>query len=325
MSNSHSIEAKAVMMTPTKAAGYIKRHMAVVEADDSKKNRKISDGGVNRYAADMKAGRWQLNGETIKIAPDGQILDGQHRLLACVQSNTSFQTLLVEEVASDSFQSIDIGISRTAGNLLYLAGCKNSTVLASALVLLWRWEQGGGKQFDRWAQTPSKPEQFDILSRHPKIQEYVGKIHVNAFKGLASMGLLATLWYLFAEKDETLADAFFDALSNGIGLQADDPVYVLRERLLKDRAMAAQRGGRQSMEVSADFFLRAWNATRKNEKIAKLQSPRLKGKSGKYRLQDMGKVERMRERAAGKDTMKMTAAMRRAKAAKAAETAGARA
>lgn len=45
-------------------------------------NRNVSASVINKYARDMLAGRWQLNGQTIKISKDGQLLDGQHRLEA---------------------------------------------------------------------------------------------------------------------------------------------------------------------------------------------------------------------------------------------------
>ncbi|MBX3482399.1 hypothetical protein [Phenylobacterium sp.] len=39
-------------------------------------NRRISGPVVERYARDMKAGRWKLNGQTIKISARGRLLDG---------------------------------------------------------------------------------------------------------------------------------------------------------------------------------------------------------------------------------------------------------
>lgn len=38
---------------------------------------------VDQYAKMMAEGRWELNGETIKIA-DNYLIDGQHRLLAAI-------------------------------------------------------------------------------------------------------------------------------------------------------------------------------------------------------------------------------------------------
>jgi hypothetical protein len=43
-------------------------------------NRRISGPVVERYARDMKAGRWKLNGQTIKISSRGRLLDGHRRI-----------------------------------------------------------------------------------------------------------------------------------------------------------------------------------------------------------------------------------------------------
>jgi len=53
---------------------------------------KMRAEAVKRYAEDMAKGNWKLNGETIKVTPNGQLLDGQHRLAGCVMSGVSFET-----------------------------------------------------------------------------------------------------------------------------------------------------------------------------------------------------------------------------------------
>ena len=50
------------------------------------KNRKIRQQRVDYLADEMKNGRWQISHQGICIATDGRVLDGQHRLLAVIQS-----------------------------------------------------------------------------------------------------------------------------------------------------------------------------------------------------------------------------------------------
>jgi hypothetical protein len=58
------------MITPQKA----------VEILDTKNfnNRPVSQFTVDRYAQEMKAGRWKLNGEPIIFGKSGRLIDGQH-------------------------------------------------------------------------------------------------------------------------------------------------------------------------------------------------------------------------------------------------------
>ena len=39
--------------------------------------RKLNNGRVLTYSADMKNGKWQMNGESIKFSENGALMDGQ--------------------------------------------------------------------------------------------------------------------------------------------------------------------------------------------------------------------------------------------------------
>lgn len=58
-------------------------------------SRPIKNTIVNAYAEDMRNGKWFLNGEAIKISSNNQILDGLHRVFACIASDTPFTTIVV--------------------------------------------------------------------------------------------------------------------------------------------------------------------------------------------------------------------------------------
>lgn len=46
-------------------------------------NRPPREGDVLKWAAEMEAGLWRMNGEPIKFGESGRLIDGQHRLMAC--------------------------------------------------------------------------------------------------------------------------------------------------------------------------------------------------------------------------------------------------
>lgn len=58
----------------------------------SKGNRTISRPTVAAYARDMANGNWMLNGEPIAFDIEGHLVNGHHRLYACIEANTSFTT-----------------------------------------------------------------------------------------------------------------------------------------------------------------------------------------------------------------------------------------
>lgn len=73
-------------ITPTLAKKYLeKRHLM----------RNPSPRHVALYAEDIREGRWIDNGATIVLGPDGELVDGLHRLMAVVEANKSIKSLVV--------------------------------------------------------------------------------------------------------------------------------------------------------------------------------------------------------------------------------------
>lgn len=67
-----------VQMTP----GLAKKMLA--SNADNQRNLRMSK--VEQYVRDMLAGHWPITGETIKVATDGALIDGQHRLTAVLHA-----------------------------------------------------------------------------------------------------------------------------------------------------------------------------------------------------------------------------------------------
>lgn len=97
-------------ITPIKAAVFLEKN---------DKNRKLSQKVVNRYAADMTAGRWEENGEPICISEDGTLKNGQHRLNAIIKANITVRMLVVYDVKSN-IHEYDRGEKRSVANILEL-------------------------------------------------------------------------------------------------------------------------------------------------------------------------------------------------------------
>lgn len=114
ISKSENPNVALVTITPEMAEEMLKKNIG---------NRKINQANVNRIAADMATGNYRLNGETIKISPNGEILDGQHRLLAAVKSGMTFRTYIVYNVERESIGTIDMGKGRSVADSLNVMGC----------------------------------------------------------------------------------------------------------------------------------------------------------------------------------------------------------
>ena len=100
-------------------------------------NRPINNGRVKALAKDMLMGKWEINGETIKIYEDGTLSDGQHRLSACVEANIPFKTYIVRNVSKNALTTIDCGEKRSLLHGLQMKGIEVDSKLIPTLNLLF--------------------------------------------------------------------------------------------------------------------------------------------------------------------------------------------
>lgn len=75
----------------------------------------------------MEAGRWRLNGETVKFSATGHLYDGQHRLNAVVQSGTTVPMVVIRGLGDDVMPTVDAGAKRSYSDALKLSGEENTS------------------------------------------------------------------------------------------------------------------------------------------------------------------------------------------------------
>lgn len=115
-------------ITPQKAIEYL-RH-------NTNNYRKLSLAKVSQYIAEIKAGRWELNGEPIVFDEDGVLKDGQHRLAAIAKSGVAVETVVTRGVSKD-VRVYDLGMNRTVTQIVNAEGYEiNSTVMAAVNMFL---------------------------------------------------------------------------------------------------------------------------------------------------------------------------------------------
>lgn len=82
-----------VLVTPETAKAWMTRN--------TNNYRKIYPDTVHSYARIMKQGLWRNNGQAIVFDEDGALKDGQHRLLAVIESGESVLMTVVHGVSRD--------------------------------------------------------------------------------------------------------------------------------------------------------------------------------------------------------------------------------
>lgn len=232
-------------ITPSTAREWLERNIGNYRA--------MKPGWVKSLAEDMRNGRWQENGESIKFDLDGKLVDGQHRLAACVRSNVPFRTLVVRGVADDV--NIDTGRSRNLSDLLRRRGEKNYAALSSVLRWVRGYENGTLRTVIGDGSPPTMQELLLVLDRNPLVRDSIAT--GGTAKHLAPIAMVSAFHFIFTSRsNRETADLFFEKLTKGVDLAEHDPVYLLRQRLLRNVGAKAKL---PRTELAA-LFIKAWNA-----------------------------------------------------------------
>ena len=229
-------------------------------------NRPLDQQHVFRIMRQIKEGKWRFNGDTIKIADGGDIVDGQHRLWAIVEAKMPAETVIVHGVPRSAFATIDtLSKPRGGRDILALNGVAKYRQQASgALVWLIRWQRNIMTEYRVPKNRIENSDIEEAYAHHPGIVAAAERT-TYAVRGLASAQTFTFLYYIMSTRNQEIADRMLDTLENPSGVSIHDPFFQLRSYLASDK----HKLGRQA-EVVMALAIKAANAAKADEKIGKL-------------------------------------------------------
>ena len=238
-------------MTPAKAK---------ILLEGNTNNRKIKGTTVRIYTDLMKRGLWKYNGQPIVTSNNQRLLDGQHRLLACVAANVSFDTEFIIDVASDTFDTIDCGAKRTFSDILSIN--KESDVKNKARVarVYYLYENG----LNLKSGVPNTILNEFYYDNNIRISRAC--VGLNKFRNLYNPSIIGLAKIITTKEYVVKSDEFFDKLASGANLEYNDPILVLRNKLISITIKKAD-----IRETSLRLILRAWTLSLKGKKITQLR------------------------------------------------------
>ena len=257
--------AKWVRVTPDLATKWL---------ESNTNNRTVRDSHVLRLAADMKAGKWKgRNGEAIRFDSEGRLVDGQHRLWACLEANTTFETLLITNLDATAYSTIGVGRPKSFCDFLGpMHHEKNTIMLASLCRLVYYWQNGLLPMMKDSRQAPTISALEQVLRDHPNMRESANRAaSMPDTRKLLTSSYVALIHYAGTlEGKNATVESFLERLGNGLGLFDTDPIFHLRKFLLSQRGPTAgnRRAGQQHVLA---LVIKAWNATKKDQKMLALR------------------------------------------------------
>lgn len=233
MSSVHKLDA---MPEPYARLETIGPERAAYILEHNNHNRPIVRTNLARICRDLNNGEWKLNGETIVLASDGELMTGQHRLKAVVLTGIPIKTFVVYGIDRSAFPTMDQGTSKSVSAILSIGGEKNSTMTASVARHYPAVYAGPPVLYQSF--TPL--DAMQILKAHPTIIEWVTTCssQKGARKIFTSPALAAIVAAAEKYGNEPVM-AFFRKAGIGENLSIHEPAYLFRERMLS-RSKATQ-------------------------------------------------------------------------------------
>lgn len=256
------MQTKTLLVTPAMA-----RDMLIKNPN----NRALRRSNVRYLAEELKSGRWKLTHQGVAVARDGTLLDGQHRLSAIVEANTSALINVSFDCDPEIFSVIDTGSTRTTADVLHIAGrltsCETTTGAAVKLVYLHRTAANY-----TWTGEVARVSATVVLNEYqsaPELYDWGVRLANrarNEFKMLQVKSSTAAFAVLAVQEGERTGlydrsdiDAFVMSLATGASMAKGDPRLAFRQQLVNGWTPGTNKGARAS-QVWLASWIKVFNA-----------------------------------------------------------------
>lgn len=212
-------------ITPERAREWLARH--------NTRNRNIQDSNIDAMVRDIKKGYWMVNAQPICFAAEtGRLLNGQHRLTACVRADAPIDVLIVRGLPDEAFATYDnhmrkLNLSMPKENVDLPIDVR---VIEAAAILQWREDTYPGVSVSI---RPSSSELRETILSHPDL--HLGYAQSRRMGHIASAGVMTYLIYRTRKENPELAEEFLHGLETGEYLWKGNPLLKARDLIMQGR------------------------------------------------------------------------------------------
>ena len=254
-------------------------------------NRKVNNGNVRKMVEDMNNGNWKQCTDAIAFDVEGNLCNGQHRLLALIKANKSFKFPVMKNLSKSDFPTMDIGYKRTPVDALSVLGVKYAKVKANVIKKVFGLRSG------KWVATGNGDTNFTASGKGGSIQvrtinEYklktkmyddivpyflkFDKAQFRKYTSLTTTDICGFMIYLYENGvpfSET--DTFFSLLLNI--LDKEEKQNVITEKLFKTlKTHTENYNNKVAQKISPkhiqSLIAKGWNMYHNGEKMKKNQA-----------------------------------------------------
>lgn len=236
-----------MVITPAQASVWL--------AANNTRNRNISRIVVNAYAEDMKNGRWvETHQNAIAFYHDGNIADGQHRLMAIAQSGVSVKMMVCYGLTDSAVFGIDNHRKRDVSDQIALEGSE-SWITRDAVSIV-RLSIMAGKDREK---VRSVGIVVDVAKRNRDRIEFSLNNMVGKKQGIHKAAVLFAIASAYGYENSDKLSSFCAMLSDGIISSSEAAIIVmLRDKLMSDRFFVSSYKSRIECALMTQRAIKAY-------------------------------------------------------------------
>jgi len=218
-------------------------------------NRNLSPSRVQAIAEDIKNGKWILTHQGIAFDNDGNLLDGQHRLAACIKANIPIKVFVTKGMTKESCVAVDNVRPRSVNDHARQLGMDISTSHSAIAQIL---EYGAGAQ-----DHISMDRKLELITKYQEGIGFAVKVCRSATKFQSpSKAVIARAFYT---QDHAKLARFMDVyISMVTENKSESAAVILHKYLLGSRlyGWTIREEMYRKTESALDYFLRGVSITK---------------------------------------------------------------
>lgn len=226
-------------------------------------NRHIRKAAIRTYAEDMENGRWFLTTDAIGFDKNGVLINGQHRLLACIEAGVSFQSFVDYGLDASAFSAIDNGVSRSASD--GMRDVANASTAAACVKAAYAFRINRASQSDKMNKSMSLSNVRVNEIYNTDADGYDTAVSIarsiydkkDYMKAITPGQLSGMVYFLINDKghDQVKVESFFRQILS-FKTADNETLELLRIRLLNDSASPIK----MTTTLKRNLITKAWNS-----------------------------------------------------------------
>lgn len=259
-------------------------------------NRNLNESHVRKLSDALLNGRFQCNGDTIRIAKNGILLDGQHRLHAIARSGVSVRMIIVFDLEPEVASTIDQGKPRSVSDILKIRGLNyaetNLIVSTAGIIIIHSKElqiinNGDRELLANYIQTnASELEQWvrwgHATSRFSPVVSTFTRIRSRGISASAVAALGMHMTRAGAPADSVRY--FLEGAAKGFSLSANElasltperigVLQALHKRMISGQPLSKLTGGKSSGMLMTEYavYITAYDKFVRNQHVKQVKS-----------------------------------------------------